>query len=151
MAGGGDYIVAVKDNQLHLHQDIDDCFMGAMETDFAGLEWSVAKTEETNRDREEVRECHVITRPKGLRDAGLWKGLATICMVMGRRVENGVESIEFRYFIGSFAETAEEYLGAIRSYWEIENRSHNVRDVTLGEDASTLPRPRPSKGSSGGE
>jgi predicted transposase YbfD/YdcC len=70
--GGGDYIRAVKDNQPHLPQDIDDAFMAAMEADFAGLEWSVAWTEETNRGREEVRECPVIARPAGLRDAGLW-------------------------------------------------------------------------------
>src|SRR3954465_11035172 len=76
IAGGGDFILAVKDNQPHLRQDIDDAFMAAMETDFAGLEWSVARTEEVNRGREEVRECHVIVRPGGLRDSALWRGLA---------------------------------------------------------------------------
>jgi predicted transposase YbfD/YdcC len=136
VGGGGDYILAVKDNQPHLHQDIDDSFMAAMDDDFAGLEWSVARTEETNRGRREVRECHVIVRPEGLRDAGLWKGLAAICMLMSRRVVDGVESIEFRYFIGSFAGTAEEYLGAIRSHWSIENSLHWVLDVVFREDES---------------
>jgi predicted transposase YbfD/YdcC len=96
VGGGGDYILAVKDNPPHLHQDIDDSFMAAMDDDFAGLEWSVARTEETNRGRREVRECHMIVRPEGLRDAGLWKGLAAICMLMSRRVVDGVESVEFR-------------------------------------------------------
>src|SRR4051812_3744609 len=136
VAGGGDYILAVKDNQPHLHQDIDDSFMAAMEDDFAGLEWSVARTEETNRGRKEVRECHVIVRPEGLRDAGLWKGLTAICMLMCRRVVDGVEGVEFRYFIGSFAGTAEEYLGAIRSHWGIENSLHWVLDVVFREDES---------------
>ena len=63
-------MLAVKENQPHLYQDIKDGFDAAMETDFAGLEWSVARTEETNRGREELRECHVIVRPEGLRDAG---------------------------------------------------------------------------------
>jgi predicted transposase YbfD/YdcC len=136
VAGGGDYILAVKDNQPHLRQDIDDGFMAAMESDFAGLEWSVARTEEINRGRQEVRECHVIVRPSGLRDAGLWTGLAAICMVMGRRVVEGVESVEFRYFIGSFAGTADEYLGAIRAHWGIENSLHWVLDVVFREDES---------------
>jgi predicted transposase YbfD/YdcC len=96
VAGGGDYVLAVKDNQPHLHHDIDACFMAALETDFAGLEWSVARTEETNRGRQEMRECHVIVRPSGLRDAALWKGLAAICMLLCRRVVDGVESVEFR-------------------------------------------------------
>jgi predicted transposase YbfD/YdcC len=136
VGGGGDYILPVKDNQPHLHQDIDAGFLAALETDFAGLEWSVARTEETNRGRQEMRECHVIVRPSGLRDAALWKGLAAICMVMSRRVVGGVVSEEFRYFIGSFAGTAEEYLAAIRAHWGIENSLHWVLDVVFREDES---------------
>ena len=74
----------------------------------AGLEFSVARTEETNRGRQGLRECHVIHRPAGLRDVGLWTGLAAICMVLSRRVEDGVEGVEFRYYISSFVGTAEE-------------------------------------------
>jgi len=136
VTGGGDYILAVKDNQPNLHQDIQDSFDSALETDFAGLDWSVARTEETNRGRQEVRECHVIVRPTGLRDAALWKGLTAICLVLCRRVVEGVESIEFRYYIGSFAGTAEEYLNAIRGHWGIENSLHWVLDVVFREDDS---------------
>ena len=136
VAGGGDYILAVEDNRPHLHQDMDGSFMAAMETDFAGLEWSVARTEVTNRGRHEVRECHVIVRPEGLRDAGLWKGLTAICMLMSRRVVDGIEGVEFRYFIGSFAGTAEEYPGAIRSDWGNEDSLHWVLDVVFREDES---------------
>src|SRR3954471_7899241 len=85
IAGGGDYILAVKDNQPPLHQDIDDAFLAAMADDVArlagmgddcaGLEGSVARPEEPNRGRQEVRECYVIVRPEGLRDAALWEGL----------------------------------------------------------------------------
>src|SRR6056297_489814 len=74
VAGGGDYILAVKENHPHLYEDIDSCFTEALETDFAGLAASVARTEEHNRGRQEMRECHVIARPEGLRDAGLWQG-----------------------------------------------------------------------------
>ena len=83
-----------------------------------------------------MRECHVIIRPTGLRDVGLWKGLAAICMVLSRRVVDGVESVEFRYYIGSFAGTADEYLGAIRGHWGIENSLHWVLDVVFREDDS---------------
>jgi predicted transposase YbfD/YdcC len=123
VAGGGDYILPVKDNQPRLHQDIDAGFMAALETDFAGLEWSIARTEET-------------VRPSGLRDAALWKGLAAICMVLSRRVVGGVVSEEFRYFIGSFPGTADEYLGAIRAHWGIENSLHWILDVVFREDES---------------
>lgn len=54
------------------------------------------------------RELLVITHPQGLRDAALWKGLAAICMVLRRRVVEGVEEVEFHYYIGSFVGTAQE-------------------------------------------
>ena len=122
VTGGGDYILAVKENHPRLYEDIDGCFTEALETDYEGLESSVLREEmETNRGRRETRECHVIARPEGLRDVGLWKGLTAICMVLSRRVAEGVESIECRYYIGSFVGTAQEYLGAIRGHWGIEN------------------------------
>jgi predicted transposase YbfD/YdcC len=116
VGGGGDYLLAVKENQPHLYEDIDARFTEALETDFAGLQYSMARTEEPNRGRQEVRECHVIAHPEGLRDAGLWAGLAAICMVLSHRVVAGVESIECRFYIGSFVGTAQEYLAAIRGH-----------------------------------
>jgi predicted transposase YbfD/YdcC len=136
VAGGGDDILAVKEDQPHLHEDIDTCFTQALETDGAGLEYSVARTEETNRGREEVRECHVITGPQGLRDGGLWTGLTAICMVLRHRMVEGVESIEVRYSIGRLMGTAAEYLTAIGGHWGIENSLHWVLDVVVREDDS---------------
>ena len=105
--GRGDYLLAVKENHPHLYEDIDTCFTEALETDYEGLESSVLREEvEANRGRQETRECHVIVHPEGLRDAGLWKGLTAICMVLSHRVAEGVESIEVRYYIGSFVGTA---------------------------------------------
>lgn len=136
VGGGGDYLLAVKENQPHLYEDIDARFTEALETDFAGLQYSMARTEEPNRGRLEVRECHVIAHPEGLRDAGLWAGLAAICMVLSHRVVAGVESIECRFYIGSFVGTAQEYLSAIRCHWGIENSLHWVLDVVFREDES---------------
>jgi hypothetical protein len=65
VAVGGDDILAVKDYHPPLQQDIDDAFMAAMERDFVGLKWSVARIEEIHRGREEVRECQAIVRPGG--------------------------------------------------------------------------------------
>jgi predicted transposase YbfD/YdcC len=119
--GRGDYLLAVKENHPHLYEDIDTCFTEALETDYAGLESSVFQAEvESDRGRQTVRECHVIAHPKGLRDAGLWKGLKAICMVLTQRVAEGAESIECRFYIGSFVGTAQEYLSAIRGHWGIE-------------------------------
>ena len=53
---------------------------------------------------------------------------------------DGKVSQETRYFITSARERADAgtLLRWARGHWSIENRSHYVRDVTLGEDASRI-------------
>ena len=62
------------------------------------------------------------------------------------RIENAVERDgevwhETRYFITSAPRQRADagvLLTWARGHWSIENRSHDVRDVTLGEDASRI-------------
>ncbi len=37
VAGGGDYVLTVKENQEHWHADIEDCFIEAYDNDCQGV------------------------------------------------------------------------------------------------------------------
>jgi predicted transposase YbfD/YdcC len=134
IAGEGEYLLAVKENQPHLYEDIGRAFDEALEHGEPGVDFTECQTEEDRGGRLETRTCCVITRPRGIRDAGLWAGLTAIVMVISRRETNGKASDEIRYFIGSAAGTAEDYLRWARGHWGIENALHWVLDVCFRED-----------------
>jgi hypothetical protein len=118
--GKGEYVLAVKENQPHLYEDIGQAFDEVLDHGEPGVDFTVCQTEGVRSGRQETRTCCVITNPSGIRDMGLWTKLTAICMVASERVVNGVPGNEVRYFIGSVAGTAEEYLHWARGHWGIE-------------------------------
>ena len=64
--------------------------------------------------------------------------MGQVCEVRRRVEQKGQTTTETRYAITSLGREAgpAALLRYVRGHWEIENRLHYVRDVTLGEDAS---------------
>jgi predicted transposase YbfD/YdcC len=58
-----DYVLRVKDNQGHLHQDIQDWFVHADNVQFAELQHSYAETVNKGHGRIEIRRCWAISDP----------------------------------------------------------------------------------------
>jgi hypothetical protein len=88
--------------------------------------------------RRERRTLRATTALDGFLD---WPGVAQVGEVTCQVDEHGRRSEATRYFITSVPRTAagaRELLGWTRGHWSIENKSHHVRDVTLGEDASRI-------------
>lgn len=70
-----------------------------------------------------------------------WPGVAQVGQVESVVVRDGKTTTEVRSFITSVPRSeagASQLLAWVRGPWSIENRSHHVRDVTMGEDASRI-------------
>jgi len=74
-----------------------------------------------------------------------WRGAVVAIIRLERIVQSfhpatGMwkQSSEISHYLSNRAIEAEQAAEAIRCHWHIENRSHYVRDVTLGEDASRI-------------
>lgn len=135
--GGGDYILAVKDNQPTLHAEIQTAFAQAAAPKIKSVRVSAAT--DTGHGRAEHRTVRVLSARGTLSAAqgAAWLGVLTIVMVT--RVvwceATGVGSTEVRYFISSLRPNARRLGAAIRGHWSIENGLHWVLDVVFREDA----------------
>jgi predicted transposase YbfD/YdcC len=76
--GKGQYLLAVKENQPHLYEDIEQAFKEVLEHGEPGVNFTETVTEEVRGGHQETRTCCVITQPSGIRDARLWVGLTAI-------------------------------------------------------------------------
>lgn len=122
-----DYILAVKDNQRSLHQQIQSSFQETTPAD-------TDTQQEKDHGRIEERICEVIYNMKWLENEDDWVGLKSLIRVTAVRTVNNQTSREARYFISSKKETAEYFNMAIRNHWGIENSLHWVLDVQFNED-----------------
>jgi predicted transposase YbfD/YdcC len=140
VAGGGDYVLALKGNHEHLHAAVAAEFTAAAEADFQvpGLRRHV--TVETNRGRRERREYVVMPAPRRLPGIGDWAKLMTIGMVLRTTQTAGKETGEVSYFLSSQAAKVKAFAKVVRGHWSIESQLHWVLDVTFAEDESRIRR-----------
>jgi predicted transposase YbfD/YdcC len=137
VAGGGDYILAVKDNQPTLQAEIQAAFAQAPAPPLRSSR--VATTFDQGHGRVEQRTVQALPAREYLSAAqcALWLGVLTVVMVT-RQVwcqATGAQSTEVSYFLSSLPPNARRIGHAIRGHWSIENGLHWVLDVVFREDA----------------
>lgn len=122
---GGDYVLAVKENQPGLRRDAKAAIAAAERRRAKS-----AATKDARHGRKETRTA-IVARAGGLAEKHDFPGLKAVARVKSRR--GGEKTVE-RYFLLTRCYTPRRLLDIVRQHWGIENTLHWTLDVTLDED-----------------
>lgn len=125
-----DYILAVKENQKDLYDDILDSYRVLPVNDyFEDIDYG--------HGRIETRKCSIINDLTLVEGFEKWKGLRSIVKIERERYfkASGKQENESSYYISTL-NIAQPISNGIRKHWGIENKVHWVLDVAFNEDLS---------------
>lgn len=129
---GADYLLAVKDNQADLLEEVQEAFQHSLVQEHEE-NW------EYDHGRYEHRHGEVLDAQQALSPALLekWIGVQRLVKISATRQVQGQTTLEQRYYISSYTQAdAGRFNDLVRGHWGLENHLHWHLDVTFAEDAS---------------
>jgi predicted transposase YbfD/YdcC len=136
VAGGGDCVIAVKDNQPTLLAAIQKPFFDHLEGGLKDLKPQCHETHENGHGRIDDRYYDVAEVPSDFACRKDWPWVKAIgCTVRITRHADGTETDEVRYYLSSRSLSGQRFAEAVRGHWGIESM-HWVLDVNFREDDS---------------
>lgn len=127
---GADYVLALKQNQPNLYNDVVRSFDSKINT-------VLIETNDFGHGRIENRKYYISNDLDFIYDTKSWEKLGSIIKVVSCRVDKktGNTTTETRYYISSLREPERTSI-SIRSHWGVENKLHWRLDVVFNEDNS---------------
>jgi predicted transposase YbfD/YdcC len=118
--GKGDYVLALKGNQGLLYEEVRAYFDGDCLETLKGKSGCYKKTVEAEHGGVAVREYYITEDTGWFSEKGKWKGLKSFGMVHKKlKRRDGTQEEEFRCYICSIEENAEEFERAVRRHWGV--------------------------------
>lgn len=139
---GGEYALAVKDNQPTLHEDIKGVFEDAAKGGWKGRGHDVYSEADKGHGRVERRTTTItwdVPWLFGAWEKSGWKGVRCLVEVRRERTIGERSGTSVHHFIASVnTRKASRMAEIVRSHWGIENQLHWRLDVIFNEDQSRL-------------
>jgi len=141
VAQGGNYVLALKDNQATLHEEVKLLLDDQIAARRKPLMLHAHEETDGGHGRVEIRRTWVTADVAWFEDRQAWPGLKSVAAVECERTADGKTSTERRYFVSSLDGTdAAPIARAVRNHWGIENSLHWSLDMAFNEDQSRMRR-----------
>lgn len=138
VSGKGDYVLALKGNQPLFYEEVRTYFEGSVLEELKRKAGCYKKTVEPEHGGTAVREYYITKDTGWYSEREKWKKLKSFGMVhkILKKVD-GTKEEEYRYYICSIEEDADEFERASRGHWGVEVKLHWHLDFTFRDDKNT--------------
>jgi predicted transposase YbfD/YdcC len=134
--GGGDFVIALKDNQPNLRDAVEAYFDDHLARDLEDIRYRRHETRDQSHGRLDERAYCLTRIPPDFAFKKEWPWVKAIgYSVRVTQHADGRETTEIRYFILSRYLSGKRFSEAVRGHWGIESM-HWVLDVNFREDDS---------------